>query len=322
MRIISFDVGIKNMAYCIFELKEDSPLSILDWNILNLMDEDKKEIPKCNCILEKKTKKKKDKVENIPCEKTAKYKKGEKYFCEKHAKNSVFRIPTKECSLTYIKKLPIQELKNICHENFFFETDQKIPILKNEFVEFVYNSLQKRCLEPIVQEKKKTANETDLITIGRNMNVLLNKNPYLENITHVLIENQISPIANRMKTIQGMLCQYFIMKGSSHIEFISSANKLKGFVLEKKIENKFIEKKDEIVEKESKESKDKKKYKEHKKDGITICSQFLEKNPQISQWKSCLLSIKKDDYADSFLQGIWYLKHNNLIKYNEEFIIM
>ena len=34
----------------------------------------------------------------------------------------------------------------------------------------------------------------------------------LKDITHIIIENQISPIATRMKTIQGLLTQYFIMK--------------------------------------------------------------------------------------------------------------
>jgi len=38
-----------------------------------------------------------------------------------------------------------------------------------------------------------------------------------------------------MKTIQGMLAQYFIMRGQPNIviEFVSSSNKLKDFVMEK-----------------------------------------------------------------------------------------
>ena len=43
---------------------------------------------------------------------------------------------------------------------------------------------------------------------------------------YVIIENQISPIANRMKSIQGMLTQYFITKDVPHIEYISAINKL------------------------------------------------------------------------------------------------
>jgi hypothetical protein len=57
MNLISFDIGIKNMAYCIFQLNPGSPPSIVDWNVLNLMEE---EAPKscCECYLKAKNKKK------------------------------------------------------------------------------------------------------------------------------------------------------------------------------------------------------------------------------------------------------------------------
>ena len=56
------------------------------------------------------------------------------------------------------------------------------------------------------------------------------QNASFTDITHVVIENQLSPIANRMKTIQGMLAQYFIMIDENiDIQFISSSNKLKQF---------------------------------------------------------------------------------------------
>lgn len=43
MRIVSFDVGIKNLAVCVLEKKEGSPgFDIIDWKILHLVDRDKK----------------------------------------------------------------------------------------------------------------------------------------------------------------------------------------------------------------------------------------------------------------------------------------
>ena len=45
----------------------------------------------------------------------------------------------------------------------------------------------------------------------------------------VLIENQIGPIALRMKTLQGMIMQHFIERGIPLIEEISATNKLKEF---------------------------------------------------------------------------------------------
>ena len=37
MKILSFDVGIKNLAYCVIEVdtKEDKNHKILDWDIIN-----------------------------------------------------------------------------------------------------------------------------------------------------------------------------------------------------------------------------------------------------------------------------------------------
>ena len=39
MKIISWDVGIKNLAYCIIELNSDNTKKILHWNIINLIPE-------------------------------------------------------------------------------------------------------------------------------------------------------------------------------------------------------------------------------------------------------------------------------------------
>ena len=48
MKLISFDVGIRNMAYCIFNISDTSNnVSVLDWNIINLMDVEP-DIKKCN----------------------------------------------------------------------------------------------------------------------------------------------------------------------------------------------------------------------------------------------------------------------------------
>ena len=53
-------------------------------------------------------------------------------------------------------------------------------------------------------------------------------------IDRVIIENQIGPLALRMKTLQGMIMQHFIEKGCEIIEEISAANKLKDYLTKKK----------------------------------------------------------------------------------------
>ena len=56
MKLISFDVGIKNMAFCLFHL-ENQTLIVQDWGILNLMEDDNAPIFHCNCALQKKKEK-------------------------------------------------------------------------------------------------------------------------------------------------------------------------------------------------------------------------------------------------------------------------
>jgi hypothetical protein len=245
------------------------------------------------------------------CGKVAKFQKGYSIFCEKHAKTqNEHIIPKKQISISQLKTNKIEELLKICQEYKILEEKdsektEKKPTNK-AILELLENFFKIRCLEPIVASNKVTAGDTDLITIGKNMKTLLNLVKEIELVTHVIIENQISPIANRMKTVQGMLAQFFIMKNSDiKIDFVSSSNKLKGFT-----------KVDELKEKE-KEETDKQKYAQHKKDGVFYTVQFLEKNEWLSEWKKPMMeSKKKDDLADCFLQGIWFLRSRDLIQNN------
>ena len=313
MKLISFDVGIKNMAYCIFQIAPGSPSSILDWNVLNLLEKDAPQ-NSCNCYLKPKNKKTPPSL----CGRVAKFSKGSTYFCDKHAKtNTDYCIPTKQTSPSYFNKMKVPELNTICKDlQLMREHDHFTrPILLNKIHEYYEN----KSFVPIVHKKKKSANDTDLITIGKKMKLLLNEIPGIHEITHVIIENQISPIANRMKTIQGMLAQYFIMNNSDiHIEFISSANKLSMKHVEIKnenttnIENTFRENgegdREPLENINSEFVTQNSVYKKHKVDGVTKCSQILDTNEDFKKWKYVLETKKKDDLADCFLQGIWYIQ--------------
>ncbi len=104
MSIISFDIGIKNLAYCIFSLKNASSLQILDWNVINLLDDSKKPVvAMCNC--------QKAKNSGI-CGKKAVYTYGPNYYCNIHSKNSGKLFPTKETSMSTIKKLKMDEQRS------------------------------------------------------------------------------------------------------------------------------------------------------------------------------------------------------------------
>jgi hypothetical protein len=318
MNLISFDIGIKNMAYCIFCIDPSNNLSIRDWNVLNLMDAEEPN-PKCSCKNIPKSKK----AIATNCTSTAKYHKNNVYYCEKHAKSSSFLIPKKSLNL---KKMKVDELIKLGNSHLLFMDVENISktLKKSEIINKLDDFLKKQCLEPIVKKKSKTANDTDLIKIGKNMKNSLNQVLESINITNVIIENQISPIANRMKTIQGMLAQYFIIRDENiAIDFVSSSNKLKQFDIKKnQINENILENTMKLTEKPVENSVEKNiknpDYKKHKIDGVSYCSRILSKNDFLNQWRTSLDTKKKDDLADCFLQGLWYLKQKNIIIYAED----
>lgn len=286
MKIISFDVGIKNMAYCTFSI-ENGLLKVQDWNVLNLIQETI-ETPRCVYVTKK---------EKTCCNKNAKYEKNERFFCQTHVKMAM-----KEHSwILYDSSFKQSALNKLTKEQLILLGQQHhftlgSPRTKKDCIQILLQQIEEKTIKPIVKKKKKSANDVDLIQVGQMMKEELNKLSYINEITHVIIENQISKIATRMKTVQGMLTQYFIMQNiCPHIEYISSSNKLKDLV-SKTLENS---------------------YKQHKKDSILICQQFLDNNDSMLQWKNILNTSKKDDLADSFLQGIWYIKNKKLITYAE-----
>ena len=275
MKIASFDIGIKNMAYCVFDCSDCNPMypSITDWNVVNLAEDAKGACKKCNQYTK----------QNIPCNSKAKFYIGEKNFCLKHSKNTDYLTPKKEYLPSYIKKMKKDDLYAYAKKHGF---NPPSDFSKERLVEFVMDELSKRVLRKV--EKEKNANAVDLITIGINIKKEFDKLVSMQNLDRVIIENQISPIASRMKTIQGLLAQYFIMKYDSiQIEFISSANKLKGLAKHNENENS--------------------QYKQHKKDAISHTTELLG-NPIYSDWCHVLNHAKKDDLADSFLQGLQYIR--------------
>lgn len=175
-----------------------------------------------------------------------------------------------------------------------------------------------RTLDKIQEVKQVGAGDTDLITIGRNMRTCLDHLHYIHgDITHVIMENQISPLAGRMKTVQGMLAQYYIMiDPSPTIEFISSANKLKDFTEflgNPAKQGSSVQETREITETTMSD-----RYKQHKMDSITITKKIIQENlGQIGSWTTLFTAAKskQDDLADCFLQGLWYLNREKRITY-------
>ena len=288
MSTLSIDVGIKNLALCLLS-KEGDKYKIDLWNVVNLL-ESKEDInrvkPTCNCKLKTK------KQEKI-CGKAAKYYKNDIYYCLQHAKSSDFIVPSNKTTEKYIKKQKVDDLRMITIKlGITYETSGKQK--RVDYINDIMAYYKSHCLSHVFTCENIPASKVDLITIGHNMKHHLNKllQEHIHSISKVVIENQISPIANRMKTIQGMLAQYFIMQNDNiHIQFVNASNKLKVTEIIHEVQNTDT-------------------YKERKSQGITNTLEYLQKLVvDGDSWKTYFKdNKKKDDLADSFLQGIWYIR--------------
>jgi len=266
MKVLSIDVGIKNLALCVLEVNNNS-YNILKWEVINLCGA----IPTCKEI-----------VKNKVCNKKSKFSKNNRYYCGSCAKKTSYIIPTNKLNTIENKRIKLAELKAVA-------TDYEIPIgekmKKQVIIDLLTEFKEKKCLENLQQI---SASDIPLVNIGIAIRENLGTTDYV-NVDKILIENQISPIANRMKTIQGMIAQFFIMNGKEDIEFVSASNKLKLFM-----------------------GKEKTTYNERKKAGIEITKNILSSDKNNSHVEQISNSNKKDDLADCFLQGLWYILENKL----------
>ena len=278
MKLLSIDVGIKNLSFCLFE-KDGEQLQILNWDNINLSESGE---TKCIGI---------DKDGGL-CGKPAKFIKDDNCYCLKHSKKHSYLQPTKELSLTFLNKQKVGQLIELAAKyNIPFESQTKAQLI-NAFAEFIKTN----CYTVV---EKTNAAKMDLVTIGRNIHKKFDANlGDISSINTIIIENQIGPIANKMKTIQGMIAQYFIMKNNNiHIEFISATNKLKDFLQKTNTNGVIVDQKKKIE------------YKDRKKLGIQICLDFVSTDERFKCWYEFFNKhSKKDDLSDCFLQGMWFIK--------------
>ena len=290
MRIISFDIGMKNLAMCILEKREEESIHILDWDVLNVVSGTTVattiEQPTIGCSL---------------CKRKAKYTNSDStYFsCTAHKKTNGY------ISASEATKLP-KQTKKILQQ--FCETHSiEYPLNslnKDELVkQYILPWIEKHVLYDLTS--KPTTSTTDVppyILMGRFLDTHLRERllSYKDSVYAVIIENQM---AERMKMFQGMVAQFCIgfFPREVKIEFISPMNKLKPVTLPPGLQP------DTVVCSLSSDGAGAK-YRKNKKDGVERCRNWLNIDPE-SNWKILFdKSNKKDDLADSFLQGVWYCK--------------
>lgn len=389
--ILSIDVGIKNLSFCLLRLNngqdgqngQNREIEILKWNTLNLNDaldtdtdtsvEVSVTTTACTC--------------KIGCKLKPYYVYTQDnnvvYSCKRHYKTflepsrRVFENKPPSYISKVLKTFTAENLREFCKEYSFTNANEdhqsnvgnvfgnsmkqnlKMKALTVLRTEYVYpisthancisilqfpeqKEYQKQQLQQIQKKNKNLlqtqASTVSLVFVGYSLMKQFDElfyNGSNDQIDAVVIENQISPIANRMKTVQGMITQYFLMRGvdKNHIIYFSSVQKLKvapyHFIFHDTSEkNPGDDDADEVDDIQT--------YDDRKKAGVACVRKILAgsvssgsgsgSSPFTIQSNECTHSTaklcscwlhrfeshkKKDDMADSFLQGLSYIVKTN-----------
>jgi len=248
----SFDIGIKNLAYCILSWDNTQPAglqyTVYDWNVINLIPDEKQ----------------------LYCESINKGGANHNKICGKKA--SYYHIDNNNDNNNDNNKI------GLCAKHSTGYSNQN-ALIRHKKVDNVSN------LELNIELIKE-----------------LDKIPLFMECDEILLEHQ--PSKNpKMKNLSYMIFSYFVTRGIvdrkdgrlNQVKFVNPKRKLsiyEGPVIECKLKNS---------------------YSQNKFYGKEYCRYEINNKDNLLEYFNNF--AKKDDLADSMLQGAWYLKkHNKTLK--------
>jgi len=280
--VLSFDVGIVNLAYCLFT-KENNNWKILDWDIIDISERD---AIKCQCGA---------KPSFIHLE---------QYYCKTHCKKLE---PSKKFEELYIElpeksKCTFEHNSELCgRKSTYTDLKEMYCVTHAKQCYKKYESQNK-----LTEYKQKSVKKLDFDDVRLKLIQKLDERKILLSANVVLIENQPSMKNPVMKSISNTIYTYFLIRGIidkkddssiKAVKFMSPSNKLK-IVTDG-------ESKQLVALKGTDESKA---YKLTKSLGVKYSRELLAHLPD---WINKFNTYKKkDDLADAFLQGAYYYTKN------------
>jgi hypothetical protein len=192
MKVISWDIGIKHLAYCVINKYDDKNFDIIDWGIIDISDTDNL------CFY---------------CKSKAKYTCSNKFLCTKHKKKQ--EIPTIESIY------PTNKIKEKCKKC------DKLCIRGGMCAKHAREEYNENYKIKKIQSCMKQSLQTLCLSLFEKLDEKI-KFP----VDYVLIENQPTYTNPKMKSISIMVFSYFISKGVmlkkiNEVKLISPLDKLK-----------------------------------------------------------------------------------------------
>jgi hypothetical protein len=254
MKVVSFDIGLRNLAYCVLEGTSRKDVRITDWNIIDVLGENAG-VGAARCF---------------KCTAAARYEHASEgtFACSRHT-------PKKKQAVTKAslnKKSPMELQGEI--DKLGIQTDKT---KKADLVTLLYNHARQNTWKKCVAS---ASSGSVLDQAPAIIKCLAARSESWKNATVIAIENQPE---RRMYAVQAMVHMYFSTLGLK-CEGVSATHKLSNIVT--------ID--DSVTT-----------YRGRKKTGITHAYALVPQENQAHFAKH----PKKDDLADSFLQGLWVMEH-------------
>lgn len=307
MKIIGWDIGIKNLSYCLLDTEQinDNNKSykeyfefngnnyyLVDWQVINLIpklsrNEDeillKSRVISPTCYHVTTNKKGEEKVCTTK-PKIVSWNKADintiHFYCAKHKKHLGEDLPADELSMTVFNEISERSCK--CSMDGC-DTGAVFVNAKNQFYGYCrkhYNALIKSKtmteaeFKKIIKEKK--ADKNDLTLLSEALYKELDKYPQILDANCVLFENQPVLKNPTMKSMQIFLYGYYMMRG--YLQNNKAVEEIHCYNANKKIEMQcFVEPEDlKLINEDV--NKVKSKYSRTKKKGIALVEYFFENN--------------------------------------------
>ena len=195
MRLVSFDVGLRNLAVCILEGTNRSDLKIVHWDLIDVMAESSGfDSPKC-----------------IKCKKPANWRQGDNYACTKH------KTSGKTFTKTSLQKKTVVQLKKEASK-LNIEGTTKKSLVDGLYTHYAA-TVWKRCIKSCKQ-----GSVVDLaVPIADSLDS--RKDVWL-NTDLVVFEQQPD---KRMLCVQAMMHMWFVTQGYK-VKGVSAVHKLSNMV--------------------------------------------------------------------------------------------
>lgn len=282
MKVVSIDVGIRNLGIGVFETLLDGTFVIHYWDVIDVMSSD----TRCSHPM------KRGKRKGMSCDKPSRYQVRDACYCSAH-----YPLKKSVCSGTTKKGDPCKSKVTHVSDNLSYPSCKR-HATGDDTVEVGHKTAVKQlCMNDIAVSTVRC--------LDRHRDTLFP-------VDRVLIEQQPSIATHKVKCMADILYTYFIVRGIVDDCLIADAK-----VLQISAKKKMLSIDPDAAELYVKSKRGKKGYATRKKASIDNCDALLAKWAAADHGQLCdyaayrdtfAQSNKKDDLADAFLQAYWYMK--------------